>query len=158
LNEVLEQVNNVPLTLVEIYRVLKPGGFFVLISPNRFFPFEGHGMKIRGKKLNFPIPFLPWFPRKWTWRFMRARNYWPKGLQELVRNAGFTNISTTFMFPLFEVYRWMPEPGIYLYKRLLPTIERNIIFRNFGVSTFVLSERPKSSNKYYADLCEGKRN
>src|SRR2546426_3986474 len=43
INEVLEHVVDEVQTLREIHRVLRPGGHLIVISPNRWFPFEGHG-------------------------------------------------------------------------------------------------------------------
>jgi SAM-dependent methyltransferase len=46
MNEVLEHVEDELQSLAEIRRVLKPGGYLVCMSPNRWFPFEGHGARI----------------------------------------------------------------------------------------------------------------
>ena len=42
MNEMFEHVADERWALAEILRVLKPGGILVLISPNRWFPIEGH--------------------------------------------------------------------------------------------------------------------
>src|SRR5205823_15099624 len=83
LNEVLEHVADEVQTLREIHRVLRPGGHLVVMSPNRWFPFEGHGMHIGPHKIEFPVPLLPWIPSRIAQRFMRARNYWPHELRNL---------------------------------------------------------------------------
>jgi hypothetical protein len=44
------------------------------MSPNRWFPFEGHGMRFLGRDFGFPIPFLPWLPNALSSRVMTARN------------------------------------------------------------------------------------
>jgi SAM-dependent methyltransferase len=141
LNEVLEHVMNEELTLREIYRVLRPGGHLVLMSPNRWFPFEGHGMDILGKTVNMPVPFLPWLPRQIGARFMRARNYWPRELHHLVRNAGFEIQSSGSVFPVFELYPWIPAFIIPWYRRTVPWLEKAPILRKFGLSTFILAIR-----------------
>ena len=41
-NEVMEHVADERQSLAELHRVIKPGGHLVVISPNRWFPFEGH--------------------------------------------------------------------------------------------------------------------
>lgn len=79
-------------------------------------------------------------------RFMCARNYWPSELRELVRQAGFEVLSTSSTLPVFERYAWLPERIIYLYRRALPVLETVPVIRKFGVSTFVLAQRPDSSS------------
>ncbi|HZT05867.1 MAG TPA: class I SAM-dependent methyltransferase [Chloroflexota bacterium] len=144
LNEVFEHVADESRTLAEIRRVLRPGGVLALMSPNRWFPFEGHGMRLGGWELGFPVPIVPWVPMKLVRPFMHARNYWPGELRNLVSAAGFEIISTSSVFPVFEVYAWLPKRVIRAYQRALPTIERVPVLRRFGVSTCVLARRPRS--------------
>src|SRR4051812_45501937 len=54
LNEVLEHIADEAASSSEIRRVLRPYGFLAAISPNRWFPFEGHGMRLFGHDLGFP--------------------------------------------------------------------------------------------------------
>ena len=58
-NEVLEHVEDEHVALGEIHRVLKSGAHVVVISPNRWFPLEGHVVPRRR-----PLDHLPFgFPR-----------------------------------------------------------------------------------------------
>ena len=52
-NQVLEHVYDKKSLIKEAYRVLKPGGVFLLSFPNRCFPYDWHG---------FPIG-TPWIPK-----------------------------------------------------------------------------------------------
>ena len=52
LHEVLEHVKDEEKTIKEIVRVLKTGGRLILFVPNRWFPFETHGLYL-GKKYVF---------------------------------------------------------------------------------------------------------
>lgn len=141
LNEVLEHVADQRAALRELLRVLVPGGMLALFSPNRWFPFEGHGMIIGSKNFSGPVPLLPWLPRRLSLRVMKARNYWPGELRSLVGDAGFEVVQTGFAFPLFGHYPWMPRRAIERYLESLERIERTPIVRRFGVSTFVLARR-----------------
>jgi SAM-dependent methyltransferase len=141
LNEVLEHVADEAATLGEIHRVLRPGGHLALMSPNRWFPFEGHGMKLGSRKLQMPIPLLPWLPSRVAGRFMRARNYWPHELEELVLAAGFEIVSTSSVFPVLEQYPWLPARLIPRFRRAVPRLERTPGLRRLGVSTLVLARK-----------------
>lgn len=141
LNEVLEHVRDEVRTLQEIRRVLRPGGYVVVMSPNRWFPFEGHGMRIGQRKVNVPIPFLPWIPSVIARHFMRARNYWPHELREIVQSQGFVFRMSGFVLPVFEVYPWLPASVIRRYRSLVPVIERLPVVRRFGVSNLVVAQK-----------------
>src|ERR687887_2952179 len=78
LNEVLEHVRDERQTLRELHRLLAPGGYLFVFSPNRWFPFEGHGAVIGRLRLPFPVPLLPWLPVRVTEPFLQARNWWPR--------------------------------------------------------------------------------
>jgi SAM-dependent methyltransferase len=142
LNEVLEHVADETATLRDILRILRPGGHLVVMSPNRLFPFEGHGMKLGRIKLPFPVPLAPWLPSRWTMSLMSARNYWPGELREIIRTSGFEIVLTSSVLPVFEKYRWLPEAVVRSYRHAMPTLERLPVIRHFGVSTFVIARRP----------------
>jgi SAM-dependent methyltransferase len=144
LNEVLEHVGDEAATLREIRRVLKPGGHLVVMSPNRWFPFEGHGMRLFGRDFGFPIPLLPWIPSSLSARAMAARNYWPHELRNIVATAGFAIERVDYVLPVFELYQWLPPRVISTYRRLMPRIEKTPL-RKFGVSTLIVATRPLNS-------------
>jgi SAM-dependent methyltransferase len=143
LNEVLEHVDDEAATLREIRRVLKPTGTLIVMSPNRWFPFEGHGMRIGNMPFGFPIPLLPWLPSWIGMRVMVARNYWPRELHHVVASAGFDIVKVDFVLPVLELYPWAPMRLIRLYRRSMPWIERTPL-RRFGVSTLVIARPGKA--------------
>jgi len=141
LNEVLEHVADEIQTVREIYRVLRPGGHLILISPNRWFPFEGHGMHIGQYRIRFPVPLLPWLPSGIGKLFMLARNYWPYELRNMVCSEGLVIRTAGFVWPVFEVHPWLPRPIIYCYRNLIPVLERVPFIRRFGVSVFIDAQK-----------------
>lgn len=142
LNEVLEHVADEELTLREIWRVLRPAGHLALFSPNRWFPFEGHGLRIDARRsIGCPVPLMPWLPDRLTQPFATARNYWPSKLRSLVRRTGFDIVEAGWALPQFEVYVWLPKRVIARYRRGLPRIERSPAARLAAVSTFILARK-----------------
>ncbi|SHT78094.1 methylase involved in ubiquinone/menaquinone biosynthesis [Mycobacteroides abscessus subsp. abscessus] len=141
MNEVYEHVVDEATALVEIYRVLKPGGRLVLISPNRWFPIEGHNVTVAGKTI-CPAPLIPWLPERMTHSWTAARNYWPSQLERDVRNAGFGIEEIGFIWPVLQTYPWLPTKGISFYQRHFRTWDQIPGIRRFGVSTLVVGVKP----------------
>jgi SAM-dependent methyltransferase len=140
LNEVLEHVQDERQALAEIHRLLRPRAFLALFSPNRWFPFEGHGLS-GPVRMPFPVPLVPWLPIALTGRWMQARNYWPSQLRRLVAAAGFEIVHVEFAWPLFSQYRWLPAGVVRVYEIALPVLERVPVVRRFGVSTLIVGRR-----------------
>jgi ubiquinone/menaquinone biosynthesis C-methylase UbiE len=141
MNEVLEHVTNELYILREIYRITRHGGHLIIMSPNRWFPFEGHGAHFGKLQFPWPAPFLPWLPAKISQHFMNARNYWPYELQDLVAKERFTVSKVDFVWPVFEVYRWLPESLIRQYQKTIPRLEKIPVIRRFGVSVFLVAQK-----------------
>jgi SAM-dependent methyltransferase len=104
LNEVLEHVPNEAAGLREVWRVLRPGGWLFVFSPNRLYPFETHGVKLRGSGRRVPhyTPFVPYVPERAGLFSYWARNYWPGELRDLIYAAGFDIAHTDFVWQTFE--------------------------------------------------------
>jgi SAM-dependent methyltransferase len=142
INEVLEHVADERATLREAHRVLCSGGLLILVGPNRWFPFEGHGIRLgRFLTLGVPVPFVPWLPTSLTRRFVRARNYWPRDLGEMAVAAGFVVEDVQSVFPLFARYPWMPRCLRPSYLLLVPRLETMWGVRRLGVSTLIVGRR-----------------
>jgi SAM-dependent methyltransferase len=141
MNEVFEHVTSEDGTLAEIYRVLRPRGLLILISPNRWFPFEGHGMKLHKFAINHPIPVLPWLPSGVSRKVLNARNYWPREIIAQVRRAGFIVEQTGFVWPVLEQYPWLPSWLRTRYQRRIRSFDSLPILKRFGVSTLVVARK-----------------
>lgn len=142
LNEVLEHVTDEIQTLGELFRVLRPGGHLVIMSPNRWFPFEGHGLRLGSHRVECPVPLLPWLPRKIGQRFMWARNYWPGELRELVHHQGFIICLIGFVWPVLELHSWLPRPLLRHYRAFMPMAETLPLLQRFGLSILLVARKP----------------
>lgn len=61
-HEVIEHVQDDRAALVEMARVLKPGGRAIIFCPNRWYPFETHGHYWRGKYHFGNTPLINYLP------------------------------------------------------------------------------------------------
>lgn len=143
MNEVLEHVQDEDRTLREVLRVMKPGATLALMSPNRWFPFDGHGIDIGRGEAKRPVFLVPWIPSFLTRRVLVARNYWPGELRGVVAASGFSIRRTDSVFPVLEQCPWLPSKNLVrLYQKYIMSIEKLPLLRRFGVSTLVVAERP----------------
>lgn len=99
--EVIEHIPNLSEALLEIRRVLKPGGVFCITCPNRLFPFETHGIIWRDKEIAGRFPLLTYIPRLHS-RLALARAFTIRELDSLLLPLGFRRIGTDFAFPTLE--------------------------------------------------------
>jgi ubiquinone/menaquinone biosynthesis C-methylase UbiE len=101
--EVLEHLSHEIEALKEARRVLKKGGLLLVTVPNRFYPFETHGMRIGCVEISnmfgIGIPFLSWTPSFVRERVERAKIYTQKQLLSLLHKQGFKPLKVEYMMP-----------------------------------------------------------
>jgi len=147
-HEVLEHVENDRAALEEIVRVLRPpkpgslgGGRLILFVPNRGYPFETHGVYLRGQYRFGNIPLVNYFPRRFRDRLApHVRVYTRGDLERLFRGLPIKIIHTTRIFGAYDniIARW-PSAGKLL-RTLLQALEATPL-RVFGLSHFWVIEK-----------------
>jgi ubiquinone/menaquinone biosynthesis C-methylase UbiE len=140
-NEVLEHVQDDRKAVQDAIRVLKPGGRLVIFTPNRGWPFEQHGMFIRGKYVWGNIPLLPWLPKRVSKVFApHVRNYSNGDIKRLVNLPNARIIYHKHVFPGFDglVRRF----GVFgrVIQKLFHFLERTPLHW-FGISHFLVVEK-----------------
>lgn len=100
--EVLEHLDHLEESLSEIHRVLKPGGAFSITTPNRWFPFETHGVMWGERRRSaLTAPFLPWV-RPLHERMSDARAFTTQEMGRLLRDAGLRVRAIDYLMPPFD--------------------------------------------------------
>lgn len=149
LNEVLEHVPDERKALSEVRRIVKPGGLVFVFSPNRWFPFETHGVHWRrsGKRVPHWVPLIPYIPLPVGNLFFDywARNYWQRELAEICRGSGLDIIERNFIWLTFEGISGN-QPRLVTNMRpvlraVSQTCERLPLIRRFGVTQVLVCRR-----------------
>lgn len=99
--ETLEHIPDLTGAASEICRVLRSGGELLITVPNRWFPFENHGMRIGSWEYHGRIPLLPYLP--WLHRKASlARVFKASDLDQLFVTRGLQRTGLDYAWPTFE--------------------------------------------------------
>ncbi|MBF6601219.1 MAG: methyltransferase domain-containing protein [Dehalococcoidia bacterium] len=147
LNEVIEHVQDDAATLCEALRVIAPGGRIVIYAPNRLFPFETHGIYLGDRFVFGNIPFINWLPDRLRNRLVpHARAYTKRGIRRTYGGLPVTVRVETYVYPGFD--------NIVARRRRLGAVLRAALYRaehtplrSFGLSHFVVLEKPKTAGE-----------
>ena len=94
LHEVLEHVDDDRAAVREAWRVLAPGGRMVIFAPNRWYPFETHGVYWRGRYRFGNIALVNYLPDGLRKRLCpHVRAYTRAGLRRLFEGLGGAFVS-----------------------------------------------------------------
>ena len=148
-HEVIEHVVDDREVLQEITRVLKPpssikgseGGRLILFAPNRWYPFETHGIYWRNKYRFGNIPFVNYLPRRTRDRLApHVRTYTKRDLEELIQGLPFRIIQRRVIFGAYDniIARW-PRIGRAL-RGILQGLESTGL-QKFGLSHLWVLEK-----------------
>ena len=140
-HEVLEHVRDDQRCAQEMVRVVRPGGRILIFVPNRLYPFETHGIYVRGRYRFGNIPLVNWLPTPWRNRLApHVRAYTARGLRRLFTDLPVKVTSHTVIFPGYDnIVARRPALGRLL-QRVTYTLERTPL-RALGLSHFLVLER-----------------
>ena len=99
--EAIEHIPDLMGAAAQIARALKPGGDLMLTCPNRWFPFENHGFRWRGREIGCSVPLLPYLPPLHD-RLSLARALTIHRLKEAFGAAGLRLAGVDYWWPTFE--------------------------------------------------------
>jgi SAM-dependent methyltransferase len=152
-HEVLEHVTDDRTSLAEIVRVLRPpdpisglpGGRLVAFTPNRWYPFETHGIFLNKRYRRGNIPFVNYLPRMWRDRLApHVRIYSRRDMQKLFAGFPLRLVKRTVIFGAYDnIITRLPRMGKAL-RWLLQSLEKTPL-RSFGLSHFWVAERIESA-------------
>ncbi len=146
LNEVLEHVRDERATLREAARVLPVGGHVVIYAPNRWFPFETHGVRWRGRYRFGNYPFVNWLPRLLRDRLVPHADVYTRGdLRRMFHGLPYRVRSASAVYPAFDGVRSRNE---ILGRTLQATLHRaeRTPLRWLGLSHFIILERREGAS------------
>lgn len=102
-HEVLEHVADDRVAVTEMVRVLRPGGRAVIFVPNRFYPFETHGIYWRGTYHFGNIPLVNYLPDGLRNRLApHVRTYTAVGLRRLFIGQPVRVVHHSQIFPGYD--------------------------------------------------------
>lgn len=103
LNEVIEHVEDDRQTLAECVRVLRPGGHVVIYAPNRWYPFETHGVYVGRRFVFGVIPLVGYFPDVLRARLApHVRAYTHRGIERLLDGLPVDVVVHRYVYPGFD--------------------------------------------------------
>jgi len=145
-NEVIEHVADEQLAIHEMVRTLKPGVRIVLFCPNRWYPFETHGIYWRGTYRFGNKLLVNYLPLPCRNRLApHVRVYTRKNLNELFHDLPVRFIKRTVIFLGYDnIISRFPRFGPWL-RSILYLLEKTPL-RLLGLSQFWVVEKNKETN------------
>lgn len=140
-NEVIEHVTNDRDSIRDALRVLREGGHIVIYAPNRWYPFETHGIYWRGKYRFGNIPAVNYLPDYFREKLVpHARAYRSVDMFRLWVGLPVRLVVHSYVYPGFDnIAARNPQAGRAL-RAMLYRAEHTPA-RHLGLSHFVVLEK-----------------
>lgn len=140
-NEVIEHVEDDRQALAECARVMREGSRLALFCPNRGYPFETHGIYVRGKYRFGNKFFVNYLPRTWRDKLApHVRAYSQREMRELFTDLPVEIVHRTIIFGAYDnlIQKW-PAIGKAI-RGLLQFLEKTPLCA-LGISHFWVVEK-----------------
>lgn len=140
-NEVIEHVIDDRKAVVEMVRVLKPGGRIILFCPNRWYPVEQHGHYWKGEYHFGNTPLINYLPDRWRNKLApHVRTYMGRQVRALFDRLPVTIVHHSRVFGGYDnIIHRSPHVGRWL-RDFLYVLERTP-FQLFGLSHLLVVEK-----------------
>lgn len=140
-HEVLEHVQSDVDAVREMVRVLKPGGRATIFVPNRWYPFETHGIYWRGKYHFGNKFFVNYLPRKWRDKLApHVEVYTSRDMMKLFEGLPVKFVERTVIFGAYDnIIARLGGVGKIL-RTILQFLEKTPL-KVFGLSLFWVVEK-----------------
>lgn len=144
-NEVIEHVADDRKTVQEMVRALKPGGRIILFGPNRWYPFETHGIFWRGEYRFGNIPLVNYLPARFRDQLApHVRAYTRKALTALFEGLPVKFIKRRVIFGGYDnIIHRMPRLGRWI-RSILYLVEKTPL-QAVGLSHFWVIEKTQGT-------------
>jgi ubiquinone/menaquinone biosynthesis C-methylase UbiE len=143
--ESLEHVSDEEKTLREISRTSRNSGLIYASVPNRFYPLESHGIRIRNwtSERAFPIgvPLIPFIPRRFVRGLVRARTYTKRDIYSLFAKQKWRVTKLLLMAPPID--RKMATSLARALRRVMRVVENTVVLDELSSSVVIVAERNK---------------
>jgi len=140
-NEVIEHVADDQKAIEEMVRTLKPGGRIVIFCPNRWYPFETHGIYWQGKYRFGNKLFINYLPRTTRDKLApHVRVYSRRDLQGLFNGLPVTFITRRVIFGGYDnIISRFPKLGHWI-RYVLYALEKTPL-QGLGLSHYWVVEK-----------------
>jgi SAM-dependent methyltransferase len=140
-NEVIEHVRDDRKAIQEMIRTLVPGGRLIIFCPNRWYPFETHGIYWRNKYYFGNKALVNYFPRRLRDQLVpHVKVYTRMDLQRLFRDLPVRYIHRRVIFGGYDnIINRFPRMGRII-RDVLYILEKTV-FQNMGLSHFWVVEK-----------------
>ncbi|MCL5950540.1 MAG: class I SAM-dependent methyltransferase [Chloroflexi bacterium] len=138
LHEVIEHVTDDGRTVREAHRVAKFGGLVLVFAPNRWYPFETHGVYLGHRYFFGNIPFVGYLPDSLRRRLApHVRAYRAEQVQALFAGLDGKVVRLTQIYPGYDKTAGRRPRLARLFRRVTYWLESTPL-RTFGLSHFLV--------------------